>query len=247
MRPFKTMWFEELESTNEYLKTIVNKVPETCEGTVIAAKKQSKGKGRKGRNWYTAPEKNLTFSLLVKSKTPSSQLSTITLVAGIAVAKTLNELGMEAKVKWPNDIMLAGKKICGILCELVNINNNKEASIIIGIGINVNMTQEEAQKIDKPATSIYIETGKSLEIEFCLEKLLINLDFWLKKWKSEGFCAIKEKWNQNCYQINKKIQITKIDGKIVTGTFLGVGDTGELIIKQENGEVLQCLEGDIQY
>jgi len=246
MNEFNIKWFDELDSTNEHLKKAILQ-KELASETVFVAKNQTAGKGRKQRGWLSKAGKNLTFSVLIKTTAPAETLSSITLTAGLAVAKALQSKNICAKVKWPNDVMVEDKKVCGILTELVGIDEAGECRLILGIGINVNMNQKDADNIDKPTTSLSILTKNSYNLPEILDEILAQLKIEIQKWKAQGFASIKNQWKQNCVHTDQLINITNIKGNLISGLFDGVSDLGELTIITDCGNSVPIIEGDISY
>ncbi len=144
-------WYERLPSTNIFLKERLALEPQLLSGTVVAVRQQTQGKGRRGRDWLSGANENLTFSILLRGEYEPHTLPAAAMAAAISVADLLGTIGVHADLKWPNDVLVSEKKICGILSEGV------PGGIIVGIGLNVNM--QTADHIDQPATSTLIESG----------------------------------------------------------------------------------------
>lgn len=244
---FNIKWFDELGSTNTYLKGSLCRNPKPQDRDVIVAGSQTSGRGRKQRSWVSWQGNNLTFSILIKTAVALEELSSITLVAGVAVAEYLKDKGIAAQLKWPNDIMVSGKKICGILAELSLTENSNSNYIILGIGLNVNMGQEEAAAIDKPATSMRIILGETLSLDEVLDGLLCELGKYIDLWQDSGFGSIRDKWQSNCIHIGKDIVVTNVKGDEFTATFDSLGANGELVVRKSDGNVEVITEADIGY
>ena len=239
-------WFDELNSTNTYLRDLLLRDLTVKDRVVIAAKNQTSGKGRKQRSWISGQGKNLTFSVLIKSTVPLEELSSITLVAGVAVAQYLNTVGIDAQLKWPNDVMVGGKKICGILTELALVDDSELNYIILGIGLNVNMEPREVVAIDKPATSMGIVSGEKFNLDEVLEGLLCELEKYIDIWQDSGFSSIKGEWESNCIHIGKEITVTNVKGEEFTAIFDSLGANGELVVRQEDGSIEILVEADVK-
>ncbi len=250
MAKFNIIWFDELDSTNTYLKNLLS-LPsghqDTKDWTVIAAKKQALGRGRKQRSWLSFEDKNLTFSVLIKTELDLEKLSGITIAAGVAVAEYLKGKGIAAQLKWPNDVMVDGKKICGILAELASVESFNSNYIILGIGLNVNMNLSEASAIDKPATSMSIVLGEALNLDAILRELLLKLKQYVDTWQKDEFAKIKKEWQLNCAHADKTLTITNIKGEVFTATFDSLGANGELVVKREDGSLETLIEADLKY
>ena len=159
------------------------------EGVVVVAGTQTAGRGRMARLWYSPPDANLYFSLLLRPAVEPGRVSSLPLVAGLAVAEGLAELAPETQpmIKWPNDILLGGKKMCGILCEM-QAETDCVRHIIPGIGVNVNLTREELPaELRTRATSLRIETGRRFSRAAVLAAILNRFEPLYVRWCEEGF------------------------------------------------------------
>ena len=160
------------------------------------------------------------------------------MAAALAVTEMLNARGITAAPKWPNDVLVGNRKICGILSERV-----EPAGIIVGIGLNVNMSTEETETIDRPATSMLIETGRATELSQTLKALLELLEYWIEQWEAGGFSSLREIWTDRAGPIGKSLTVHDGDRK-KSGTLAGFGDHGELLLKTANG-IETIWSGDI--
>ncbi len=232
---FTVQWHETLPSTNTFLKQRVDRDPDLPEGTVVAAREQTAGRGRRGRTWDSKGE-NLTFSVLVRGLTDPKNAPAAAMAVAIAVAELLEAEGLQPSLKWPNDVLVSGKKICGILSEGIS------GGVIIGIGLNVNM--ESADHIDQPATCILIETGTRHSVDELLEKLLTHLSAHLEKWKSSGFKTLRADWEKRVENIGQPVTVRDGDAER-SGLLAGFGNDGELLLRVANGELLPIWAGDL--
>lgn len=233
---FQIQWYERLSSTNTFLKERLALEPELPSGIVVAAREQTQGRGRRGRDWVSGANESLTFSLLLRGSCTPRKLPAAAMAAAVAVAELLEAEGVNAVLKWPNDVLAGGKKICGILSEGV------ADGIIIGIGLNVNM--ESAEHIDQPATSLLIETGDRRSVDEQLAKLLPILSARLDEWAQGGFSKVRKNWEANVPNIGKPVSVR--DGDAVrTGLLAGFGEDGELLLQSEDGIVSPVWAGDL--
>ncbi|MBI9019908.1 MAG: biotin--[acetyl-CoA-carboxylase] ligase [Verrucomicrobia bacterium] len=233
---FKIQWYDRLPSTNTFLKERLALEPELPSGTVVATREQTQGRGRRGRDWLSAANENLTFSILLRGGYEPRWLPSATMAAAIAVADLLGAEGVKADLKWPNDVLVNGKKICGILSEGI------PGGIIIGIGLNVNMA--DAGEIDQPATSLLIETGARRNMDQLLERLLSILSIRIEEWAEGGFSRVRKKWEANVPTLGKTVTVRDGDAER-TGQLAGFGDDGELLLRVEGGEVIPVWAGDL--
>lgn len=232
------VYCEEAESSNTVLLTY----PEyDKEGMVFLVENQTKGKGRAGRTWETLPDQNLTFSVLLKDSFIGEKPNLITLAAGVAVAQSLENLfQLNVELKWPNDILIEGKKICGILCESIS-NNNKINKIVVGIGINVNQTNFASSYLINP-TSIKKETKKVASRERLLSEVLNNLEKTLDL-LNVNYKKVLEAWRERCKMLGEKVKIVD-KNKETYGVFEDIDNDGQLILKH-NDEVITVSFGDV--
>lgn len=240
---FEVDWHERLDSTNAYMKgRFIQDLP-FQDGFIVATREQTAGRGRSDRKWLTAPDTNLCFSLFTATDAPLIEVPSLTMAAALGITEYLNARQIPAAPKWPNDVLVGEKKICGILSERVERSTDPTAGIIVGIGLNVNMTSEEADSIDRPATSMLIEAGKGYELFQALENLFQPLEHWIGEWKSGGFSTIRKVWTEKAGPIGKPLTVH--DGVVKkSGTLAGFGDHGELLLQTENG-IETIWSGDV--
>jgi BirA family biotin operon repressor/biotin-[acetyl-CoA-carboxylase] ligase len=178
--------YETVTSTNDIARELA--AGGAVEGTVVVAAEQTKGRGSRGRVWLSPPGVNLLVSVILRPRIPRARFSELAFVTAVAIAGTLRECcGLEARIKWPNDIRVGGRKICGVIVEAV-----KDA-VILGIGVNVNWT-ELPEEIKETATSVAIERDELVDIEHVLKALLADLDITYGVYRARGFGRILEQW-----------------------------------------------------
>ncbi len=233
---FKTEWFDRLPSTNTFLKERLGLEPELPSGTLVAAREQTQGRGRRGRSWLSGANENLAFSLFLRGKREPRQLPAAAMAAAVSVVELIEAEGVSGFLKWPNDVLVGGKKICGILSEGVS------GGIIIGIGLNVNM--ENAGQIDQPATSLLIETGERRSIDGLLAKLLPILSVRVGEWEQGGFSKVRKSWEAHVPNLGKPVTVR--DGDCLRqGVLYGFGECGELLLQDEEGKITPVWAGDL--
>lgn len=219
----------ETDSTNDLAKR-ESSMPE---GTVFTADIQTAGKGRRGKSWVSGNGDGLWMSILIKPDIMPQQLSGITLVTGLAVAKALIEItGAEVLIKWPNDIVLERKKLCGILCEMsAEINAINYA--VCGIGINLNKSVFDGE-IGDVACSVMSVTGKKTNRGEVCAKVLNHFEPLYSQYLSEGIESIIGEYKKYCVTIGKTVNIVK--GKeVIKAKAVDLNTSGELLIETENG------------
>lgn len=240
---FQTEWFDKLASTNTTLREQFFQGRETHNGTIIATHEQTAGRGRLDRKWLSSSDQNLCFSLFVRTDTELDAVPSLTMATALAVNDLLRGMGIRSTPKWPNDVLVGRKKICGILSERVERTHPRTVGVIIGIGLNVNMSSEDAQTVDRPATSILIESGKAAPIARMLDALLQPLAYWIGEWESGGFESLREIWTEKAGPIGKPLTVH--DGAIKkSGTLAGFGTHGELLLQTAHG-IETIWSGDV--
>lgn len=243
MKLLPVTWLESIDSTNSYIKRKLERGDTLPSGTVISARTQTAGRGRNSRIWNQAPGQDIAVSIYLNLSQEPASLLPLPLVIGLATRQTVENLGICANVKWPNDLLVSGRKISGVLME--NVPARAPGShIIIGIGLNVNMPQADSQRIDKPATSLAIELGHQLDMPQVLEQLLGSVEFYLGEFLRDGFTKLRENWLTATADLGAPVAVETPGGRIV-GSIASVGKSGELIIKNPAGELVEIWAGDV--
>jgi len=228
----KILHFDSIDSTNIYAKGIAK---DQRDGTVVTAEQQTLGKGRLGRNWVSPSKKGIYFSIILKPNLQPNKVAKLTLIGAAAVNLALRDIQVNSKIKWPNDIVIDGKKVCGILTEMsceLNIINY----IVIGIGINANLDESDfSDDLKDKASSLKIATGKNIQRN---KLLALVLNHFEKLYDSfVGDLDIKETieiCRKHSALIGKEIQIIH-NGNIKLGKAIDISDEGELVVKFEDG------------
>ncbi len=224
------VYCEELESTNSLLLNRENKF--NTNGTVVLAEKQIKGKGRQNRIWYSAKDQNLTFSILLTDKKYFKKLfNIINFATSLSVALSIENLfQLKTELKWPNDILINGKKTAGILLESHSQGSSIER-LVIGIGLNVNQTLFQGS-FTYPPTSIKQEINENVDREKLLSEILNIFEDLLNDIESKSAEIMKD-WKSRCRMIGEKISIT--DGeKSKYGIFNDIDENGFLLLRVGN-------------
>ncbi len=238
----KIYYFPEIGSTNdEAFRLGVEGAPE---GTVVLADSQTKGRGRMQRIWHSPAGSNIYTSFILRPHLPPAAAPQISLVAGVAVAELLEQYCPgKIELKWPNDVLLNGKKICGILAQMKTAEEDVDF-VVVGIGINVNIRENQFPvEIREIATSLSSEAGQEISRQDLIIRLYENFAKWYKKLLQNGFAAIKEKWLNLAPMIGQNVQVIHFN-ETVTGKAIGIDDTGSLIICTVQGEKMVINAGD---
>ncbi|MEQ2128828.1 biotin--[acetyl-CoA-carboxylase] ligase [Caldanaerobacter subterraneus] len=231
---------ESLSSTNDMAKELAYKVPD---GTVIVAEEQTKGRGRMGRSWFSEKSSCILTSVILKPQIRPEKTVALTQVAALTVVKAIEEVcSVKTKIKWPNDIILNSKKVCGILTEMsseIDVVNY----IVIGIGINVNCT-EFPDDLKEKATSLQLELEKPVDRKKLLASLLNNLEIYYKEYEEKGFESLRPLILENSITIGKEVRVIYTDREI-RGQAIAIDKEGKLVIKTEKGEEIALLSGEV--
>lgn len=222
-------------------------------GTVVVADIQNAGKGRRGRGWQTLSGTALAFTILLRPEFAPDKASMITLVMALSVAEAVEEVlaGAEEAVttiKWPNDIVLNKKKICGMLTEMTMTPEMDEIQyIVVGAGINVNNAapEEFQEEIRKTATSLKIETGRHVSRAELLERVLLRFeDNYAVFLRTLDMSELREAYERHLQGIGSEVRVLDPAGEY-TGISHGIDDKGELIVEKENGEKVLVYAGEV--
>ncbi|RCW40565.1 biotin--[acetyl-CoA-carboxylase] ligase [Halanaerobium sp. MA284_MarDTE_T2] len=228
--------YDKLDSTNnkakEYLQKKINK---SSEIKIILAEKQKKGRGRRGNNWVSYNQKGLWASFLFDLDMPREKIPQITVIGALTVQKTLKKYNIDSQIKWPNDVLVNGKKISGILTEMVVTDKKAVPSIIMGIGLNINQNYF-AENISKTATSMYKLKGTFFDKNEVFCELYLNFAEFLDQYISGSRKKIIDSWKKELKIIGKQLEL-KYESKVFKVWVLDILDNGELYCKLENGQI----------
>ncbi|MCL2625511.1 MAG: biotin--[acetyl-CoA-carboxylase] ligase [Cystobacterineae bacterium] len=251
VKPFlRTTWmgknffhWESLDSTNTQAKLLAQTTG--CHGDVVVCEQQRQGRGRRGRSWFSVSG-GLFFSVLLKPNLPLHCAPELTLVTAVALAKALRELGAEVWIKWPNDLQVGGKKLVGILTELVS-DGKKTQGVVVGIGVNVNGREEDfPEDLRARATSLAAALG-GLQSKACvLAVLLQHLESWFDLYASEGFIPIAAAWTALSSTLGQRVRLD-LGNEVKEGEALHIDSTGALVLKGDDGQEFCILAGDVEH
>lgn len=239
---FTILRFDTIDSTNA---EAINQAKRGAdEGLCVTAKRQTAGRGRHGRVWVSPKDAGLYFSVVLRPKLEIRLLPLITLMSAVAVFDTLKENGLQPDIKWVNDILAGGKKICGILAETVE--TFKGLAVVVGIGINLKSTGFSPE-LARTATSIEAETGETPDPETLLESLIGNLfDYYSLLNGEQGAEKIRQEWmKRSSYANGKKVKVV-LENETVRGSTRGVEENGALRVELETGEIRVILAGEVE-
>ena len=232
----KICYYEETGSTNIDAKRLAEEG--ALHGTTVVADKQSQGRGRRGRSWQSPSGSAVYMSIALKPDFAPDKASMLTLVMALSVVEAITELtGLEAAIKWPNDIVVNGKKVCGILTEM-SAEPDYIHYVVIGVGINVNnQTQDFEDEVRQIATSLKIEADKTISRAAMVERILFyfekNYDTFVRKL---DLSELQEAYQKYLINLNAEVKVLDPKGEY-TGIARGINATGELLVEKEDGTI----------
>jgi BirA family biotin operon repressor/biotin-[acetyl-CoA-carboxylase] ligase len=235
--------FQETTSTNDIVEKLAR--DGVKEGVVVFAESQTKGRGRLGRKWISPAHKGLWFSILLRPSLRPQEATQLTVASATALRRAIqNETGLKPEIKWPNDILIGGKKVAGILTEL-SAEVDRVKHIILGIGVDVNLDANEfPADLRKMATSLKIETGETVSRAELATAILRELDFDYARICSGKFPAVADEWEENCATIGRNVTVQIGDRKI-RGRAESLDDDGALLVRTEHGHLERIIGGDV--
>ena len=238
---YKIIKFEKINSTNKYaLENIARIQP----NTVIRAEIQDSGRGRFSRKWISDKKGNCYISFVLKPDIIyRNNFPNLTQYLSVVLCRELKKFGVIPSIKWPNDVQTDGKKIAGILSE-VGFSGNIFEGIVLGVGVNLNLEENDLGKIDIPATSLNLEIKKSIDSESFIENLIKGFFIQYDNVVEMGFAPIKAEYISYCNFIGKEITI-KNPEPVTLGTAVGIADDGALEIITAEGETKKIISGDV--
>lgn len=232
--------FESLPSTNQWA---LNNIGSCLNGDVVRAIVQTTGRGRFERKWLAPANRCLTISVVIMSDVHADHvISTITQTAALAIRSTLEKYSINSLVKWPNDVLVKGKKIAGILAE----GEQQSGAVILGIGLNVNLTEEDLAEVDllQPATSMAMEKGRNFDIDQVCPELLSELEKTIDVAAQEGTSFLVETWKRYDSLMRKRIEVQTHQGA-VSGKYTGLDESGRLRLIDDLGHEHFFWSGDV--
>lgn len=244
--PWRIKHYDILGSTNEQAREIA--LAGGAEGVVVTAESQTSGRGRMDHSWHSAKGRGLWLSALLRPAVGMRRLPQLTLVAAVAVAEAIEaQTGLVAGIKWPNDILLGGRKVCGILCEIADSGQEGQTpAAIIGIGLNVNQHIEEfPPELRSIAVSLRVAANRILDRQRLMDELLTRLERNYLDWLQEGFANIRERWIRLSATIGKEVRLEH-DGCRLQGIAVDLDRDGALLVKNYCGGVHRVDSGEIQ-
>ena len=212
-------------------------------GSVYVADMQTAGRGRRGRAWQSPAGENLYFSLLLRPDFAPDKASMLTLVMAMAVTEGVRSYGGDARIKWPNDIVLNGRKLCGILTEM-HLGAGGAYSVIVGVGVNVKQ-KDFAPEITDMATSLLKELNIEVDKEELLERILKSFEEFYQEFTSRGdFHLLLARYNDILINRGNYVKVLDPKGEFI-GIARGINAQGELLVEKEDGETVAIYAGEV--
>ena len=237
------LWFDTIDSTNTYLK---RRIPDGAkDGVVIVAGHQTAGRGRMDRSFESPEGKGLYASVLLRPQMSAERLLPLTALSGVAVCDAIEQVcGARPGLKWPNDLVLHGKKVCGILAELVM--DQGRPCVVLGVGINVSQTAEDfSPAVAEVATSLCVEVKKTVSHAALAAALIEALDRLYSALQADELAAWLAAYRRDCVNLGKAVQLIAPDGTRETAAALDVDETLGLVVRTVNGETKTVRAGEV--
>lgn len=234
-------FYEEVESTNDTAKQFVEN--DAKEGTVIIASQQTAGRTRKHADWVS-PEGGIYMTIILRPEVTLLEASKLTIVTGVAIAKTLkDEFNINVGIKWPNDLLLGNKKICGILTEAVT-DYDKVKAVLVGIGIDVNIHEDDIpDELEHIATTVQKETNITFKRADIMRKFFKIFEELYEEYKKDNFKYIISEWRRLSSTTGNRVKVYK-DGKAIKADAVGITNNGALIIETDDGKLEKITSGE---
>ncbi len=237
--------FDVLQSTN--VTAVAFAKDGAPEGTVIVAERQNGGRGRRNRVW-NSPLGGLWFTVILRPHIDPQYVAQVTLLAGVAVAQALRQIYQtdEITIKWPNDLLLRGKKVCGILSEMQLDENGAIDYAIVGIGINVALNPEDfPEDLKGIAASLNASFNKNYTCGYVLDNILREFDFLYQQWLIKGANIIIDLWKKLNCTLGKQVLVKDNDKVIFSGEVISIDETGAIVVRSKEGELQSFDFGEI--
>jgi BirA family transcriptional regulator, biotin operon repressor / biotin---[acetyl-CoA-carboxylase] ligase len=233
---------EEVDSTNTLARTLADEG--ATHGTAVCAKRQTAGRGRRGRTWLTLPGDHVYLSIILRPQWPVERVPALTLIAAVAVAEALEQLGVPSRIKWPNDVQSRGRKIAGILSELSSDSVGAVQYVVLGVGVNVDTPPDEfPPELRDIATSVVAEATRNTDSQALIASICERLQIWLERCESSLF-PVLEAWRARSSTLGQRVRAS-IEGRELEGTAEAIDETGALLIRSSAGALHRVISGEV--
>lgn len=244
----KSTLFDQLiykKTVDSTQNTAFNILHKNDDNIVIVSEAQTEGRGRFKRQWLSPKETGLYMSLVLRPNIKHSDMITFNLFMSLAISQTIRQnTGLESGIKWPNDIYISDKKVCGFLTEIVSEEDTVQ-TIICGVGINIEPSTDIESLSTATAINSELPAEKQLDIDSFLSELFKNIEIYYNKFMSTNFSEIRDEWVEHSIIFNRQLKITSSNG-MINGKALDVNDEGYLIIIDEEQNIHQVISADIE-
>ncbi len=240
----KIHFLECTDSTNTVALSLAREG--ASEGEVVITDRQLKGRGRlAGRRWQSPPGRNLYMSVILRPPLPPSRAASLTLVAGVSVAEALDRYCPDrVELKWPNDVLIEGKKVCGILTEMMTRGKEIEC-VVVGIGVNILMKRDEFDpEFRDKATSLLEASDHPPDRRQVTEEIIRKLDHWYGIFLRDGFRPVRERWLHFASLLGRHVTVENLNSR-ERGVVAGIDEEGALLLRGDDGRVVSVLSGDV--
>lgn len=235
-------FFDEVDSTNTRAKQLAE--AGAADRTLVVAERQNAGKGRRGRSWIGGDGETIFMSFLLRPPVRPEHASSLTLVAALSVAAGIRAVcGVDGRIKWPNDIVAGGKKLCGILTEM-SADMDSVNHVVVGIGINTNI-REIPEELKETATSLCLEAGAPVN-RAALIRAVVDAweEYYGRYLQTEDLSLLLDEYNERMVNLGRQVRVLAPAGEY-TGTARGITEAGELLVEREDGTVERVMSGEV--
>jgi BirA family biotin operon repressor/biotin-[acetyl-CoA-carboxylase] ligase len=217
------------------------------EGTTVIADAQIGGKGRRGRVWSSPSGVNLYCSVVLRPAIMPHEAPQLTFLSAVAVARAIAQAtALEPEIKWPNDVLISGRKVAGLLNEM-SAETDRVNFVILGIGVNLNMTPAQfPAEVRTPATSLLLEQGLPVNRAQFAARMLGELDRLYTDFLHHGFGPVRDEWQQRCNANGREVVVSEAGVETVRGLFHGIDGDGALLLRFPDGTLERILSGDVR-
>ncbi len=236
------IYYEKTDSTNMRIEELAEKG--ATHGTIVVAEEQTMGKGRRGRNWESPAEGNIYMSILLRPQIQADKASMLTLVMAYSVAQAVRGLGHEElQIKWPNDLVLSRKKVCGILTEM-HLKGTEIDYVVIGVGVNANV-QHFSQDLGHKATSLYLESGKMVECKQLIRQIVERFEIAYQQFmEKKDLSFLKDAYNGMLINCEREVQVLE-PGNAYIAYAKGIDCNGQLLVRTADGKEKAVFAGEV--
>lgn len=233
-------YFDVTDSTNTQAKALKG----GQHGSLVVADRQTSGRGRLGRTWESSSNDNIYMTLRLKPDIPVDKAPMLTLVMALSVVRAVEDItGIKGNIKWPNDIVVNKKKICGILTEM-SVDMTGIEYVVIGVGVNVN-TKHFPEEIKETATSLSAEGGQDFERADIIAKILERFEEYYETFaRGNNLADLMDAYNAHLINRNKEVRVLE-PGQEYSGYALGIDELGQLLVRREDGSVEKIFAGEV--